>query len=130
MDLQRTALVGRHDELRDDPAVGLSGRWSTPNTGQVRPVALQPCLPPVADRGTHASALLVTDDEHRPVGGGLIACAIRGSVVHDDRLEPAVQRHLVEDTADLPCLMESRDDDGNDGQDRTGFGMRQVLRLY
>jgi hypothetical protein len=48
------------------------------------------------------------------VGSRLVPGPVRGAVVHDDRFEPPVARHLVEDAPDLPGLVEGRDDDGDD----------------
>ena len=60
---------------------------------------------------------------------------VRGAVVHDDRLEAAVARDLVQDAPDLPRLVEGGDDDGDERnpgftQMHVGYGMAwQILGL-
>ena len=82
--------------------------------GKVRSPALDAAAPAVADRGADAAALVVADDDGRAVRTGLVAGPVRGAVVDDDRLEPAVPGHLVEDAADLPGLVQGGDDHGDD----------------
>ena len=71
-----------------------------------------------------ALANLVAQNDGRSVRTGLIARAIAGAVVDDDGFEPAVPRHLVENAADLPCLVEGGNDHCHERR-ADGIGLRE-----
>ena len=122
-----TTLAARHPARALD-IVGLGGQEGvergdqlgglvlvvTRQQGEVRPLARDADAPAVADGRADPAALLVPDDDGGAVRARLVAGAVGGAVVDDDRLEPPVGGQLVEDAADLAGLVEGRDDHGDD----------------
>ena len=85
--------------------------------------ALDCAQPTVADRRSDAASDIVANDHGRTMGASLIAGAVGGAVIDDDRLETPVARKLVEHAADLSCFIQCRNDDGYErfwGQGQAG----------
>jgi len=78
---------------------------------EVRRLRASPAFQPSRIAAPNAAADLVPNHDCGAVGPGLVAGSIRGAIVHDDRLEAAIARDLVEDAPDLPRLVEGGDDD-------------------
>ena len=79
----------------------------------VWPASLEGHGEPISDRRPDATAHGMADDDRGAVGARLVAGPVVGAVIDDDRLEPAVARNLVQDSADLAGLVQCWDDDGH-----------------